>query len=155
MKLQMFLYDELAASLETGPGQLATADAINWTNTSERVSVSWDGVPAPDPLFHWLDACLPENGSREPYKKRAQALRLEYGQSARIAEPVDVLWGNTDAEYAGAIRFRREDKYENSETAGGYVRLSDKEIGERLYEAWRVANGTWKGPERTGCSTRT
>ena len=29
MKLRMFLYDELAASLETGAGQLATADAIS------------------------------------------------------------------------------------------------------------------------------
>ena len=148
MKLHMFLYDELTASLETGAGQLTTADAINWTNTSARLSAAWDDVPSPDALFHWLDACLPENGSREPYKDRAQALRLEYGQSARIAEPVDVLWGNTDAEYAGAVRFRREDEYENSDTASGYTRLSDKEIGERLYEAWRVANGSGKGPER-------
>ena len=154
MKLRMFLYDELAASLETGAGQLATADAMNWTNTSARLSAAWDEAPSPDALFHWLDACLPENGSREPYKDRAQALRIEYGQSARIAEPVDVLWGNTDAEFAGAIRFRREDEYEPGENALGYAPLSDEEVGERLYEAWRIANGGGKGPERTYAERR-
>ena len=148
MKLHMFLHDELAATFNTGPGQLATLEDIHWTGAGARVSAAWDQVPTPESLTHWLEACLPENGSRAPYEERARARKLDHGESPLIGGPVDILWGNTDAEYPGAVRFRRDDEVEPEETDYGYVRLADHDIGERLHEAWRIATQAGKGAER-------
>ena len=148
MKLHMFLHDELAATFNTGPGQLATLEDIHWTGAGARVSAAWDQVPTPESLTHWLEACLPENGSRAPYEERARARKLDHGESPLIGGPVDILWGNTDAEYPGAVRFRRDDEVEPEETDHGYVRLADHDIGERLHEAWRIATQAGKGAER-------
>ena len=149
MKLRMFLHDELAATLDTGPGQLATRDTVVWTPEIARVSAAWDETPSLEALTHWLEACLPENGSRAPFEERARALKLDRGEPPLITAPVDILWGNTDAEYPGAVRFQRDDQGDGTEDANEYVRLSDKEIGERLHEAWRIARQAGKGPERT------
>ena len=148
MKLKMFLHDELAATLDTGPGQLATLDTVSWTPVIARVSAAWDESPQLETLTHWLEACLPENGSRVPFEERARALKLDRGKPPLITAPIDILWGNTDAEYPGAIWFERDDEDDGTEGANDYVPLSDKEIGERLHEAWRVARQAGKGPER-------
>ena len=144
----MFLHDELAATLDTGPGQLATPDTIVWTPEIARVSAAWGETPQLETLTHWLEACLPENGSRVPFEERARALKLDRGAPPLITAPIDILWGNTDAEYPGAVRFQRDDEGDEAEDANEYVHLSDKEIGERLHEAWRVARQAGKGPER-------
>ena len=148
MKLRMFLHDELAATFDTGPGQLATPDTVAWTPEIARVSAAWDEVPQLETLTHWLEACLPENGSRVPFEERARALKLDRGAPPLITAPIDILWGNTDAEYPGAVRFQRDDEGDEAEDANEYVHLSDMEIGERLHEAWRVARQAGKGPER-------
>ena len=148
MKLRMFLHDELVATLDTGPGQLATRDTVTWTPGIARVSAAWDETPELETLTHWLEACLPENGSRVPFEERARALKLDRGEPPLITAPIDILWGNTDAEYPGAVRFERDDPGDGTEDAKEYVRLSDKEIGERLHEAWRIARQAGKGPER-------
>ena len=148
MKLRMFLHDELAATFDTGPGQLATRDTVVWTPEIARVSAAWDETPKLETLTHWLEACLPENGSRVPFEERARALKLDRGVPPLITAPIDILWGNTDAEYPGAVRFQRDDQGHGTEDANEYVRLSDKEIGERLHEAWRIARQAGKGPER-------
>ena len=148
MKLRMFLHDELVATLDTGPGQLATRDTVTWTPGIARVSAAWDETPELETLTHWLEACLPENGSRVRFEERARALKLDRGEPPLITAPIDILWGNTDAEYPGAVRFERDDAGAGTEDANEYVRLSDKEIGERLHEAWRIARQAGKGPER-------
>ena len=148
MKLRMFLHDELVATLDTGPGQLATRDTVAWTPGIARVSAPWDETPELETLTHWLEACLPENGSRVPFEERARALKLDRGEPPLITAPIDILWGNTDAEYPGAVRFERGDPGGGTEDVNEYVRLSDKEIGERLHEAWRIARQAGKGPER-------
>ena len=148
MKLRMFLHDELVATLDTGPGQLATRETVTWTPGIARVSAAWDETPELETLTHWLEACLPENGSRVPFEERARALKLDRGEPPLITAPIDILWGNTDAEYPGAVRFERDDPSDGTEDAKEYVRLSDKEIGERLHEAWRIARQAGKGPER-------
>lgn len=145
----MFLYDNQAATFETGPGQLAKLEDIHWTPTGALVSAAWDQVPGLEALTHWLEACLPENGVRLAYEERTRALKLDRGEPPLLSGPVDILWGNTDAEYPGAIRFRRDEETESAEAAYGYVRLSDKDIGARLHEAWRLANRAGKGPEYT------
>ena len=153
MKLHMFLHDTLAATFETGPGQLATHEDIHWTSAGARVSAAWDDVPAPEALTHWLEACLPENGARVPYEERALALKLDHGESPLVSGPVDILWGNTDAEYPGAVRFRRDDEARTADWSR-YAHLSDEDIGERLHEAWRIANQAGKGAERTFAARR-
>ena len=148
MKLRMFLHDELAATLDTGPGQLATPDTVVWTPEIARVSAAWGETPQLETLTHWLEACLPENGSRVPFEERARARKLDRGEPPLITAPIDILWGNTDAEYPGAVRFQRDDDSDDTNDSSEYIRLSDKEIGERLHEAWRVARQAGKGPER-------
>ena len=148
MKLQMFLHDELAATFDTGPGQLATPDTVAWTPVIARVSAAWGETPQLETLTHWLEACLPENGSRVSFEERARARKLDRGEPPLVTAPIDILWGNTDAEYPGAVRFQRDDEDDGTEGANEYVHLSDKEIGERLHEAWRVARQAGKGPER-------
>ena len=148
MKLRMFLHDELVAILDTGPGQLSTWDTVVLTPEIARVSAAWDETPKLETLTHWLEACLPENGARVPFEERARARKLDRGEPPLITAPIDVLWGNTDAEYPGAVRFERDDQGDGTEDANEYVRLSDKEIGERLHEAWRIARQAGKGPER-------
>ena len=148
MKLRMFLHDELVATFDTGPGQLAARDTVVWTPEIARVSAAWDETPKLETLTHWLEACLPENGSRVPFEERARALKLDCGEPPLLTAPIDILWGNTDAEYPGAIRFQHDDQDDGTVDPNEYVRLSGKEIGERLHEAWRIARQAGKGPER-------
>lgn len=149
MKLHMFLHDDLAATFDTGSGQLAKLENIHWTTLGARVSASWEQVPSLEALTHWLEACLPENGARIAYEERARALKLDLGEPPLISGPIDILWGNTDAEYPGAIHFRRDGETKPDEAAERYVRLADKDIGARLHQAWRVASQASKGPEQT------
>lgn len=148
MKLHMFLHDELAATFRTGPDQLVTLDDIHRTPVLARLSGAWDETPDPVRLRNWLDACLPENGSLEPFQARAITLQLERGAPGTIHGPVDTLWGNTDAEYPGAVRFARDDEPHARRGRAKYARLSDATIGRRLHEAWETANRIAKGPGR-------
>ena len=149
MKLHMLLHDTLAGTFRIGPGQLQSLDNIHWTAAGARVSAAWHETPDPVKLRHWLDACLPENGTREPFEARAIALKLKLALPGVIDGPIDTLWGNTDAEYPGAIRFVRDDEPEAQSAKAGYGRLSDTTIGRRLHEAWEIANRSAKGPGRT------
>ena len=142
----MFLYDDLAASFDAGPGPLAKIEDIHWTTTGALVSAAWDRVPNMEALVHWLEACLPENGARLAFEDRARALKLKRGEPPLLDGAVDILWGNADAEYPGAIRFRRDEEAPD-EAAHGYVRLSDKDIGARLHDAWRLASQAGRGSE--------
>ena len=149
MKLHMLLHDTLAGTFRIGPGQLERLDNIHWTAAGARVSTAWDETPDPVKFRHWLDACLPENGTREPFEARALALKLERALPGVIDGPVDTLWGNTDAEYPGAVRFVRDDEPEAQGARASYGRLSETTIGRRLHEAWEIANRSAKGPGRT------
>lgn len=148
MKLHMFLHDVLAATFHAGPNQLQTRAQVRWTETMQRVSAAWDETPDLVKLRHWLDACLPENGSLEPFQERAAALQLERGGPGIIHGPVDTLWGNTDAEYPGAVRFARDDEPAPKKNGGSYARMSEATIGRRLHEAWEIASRSAKGSER-------
>ena len=144
----MFLHDVLAATLHAGANQIETHAQVQWTETMQRVSAAWDETPDLVKLRHWLDACLPENGSLEPFQERAAALQLEHGGPGIIHGPVDTLWGNTDAEYPGAVRFARDDDRATETGAGSYARMSDATIGRRLHEAWEIASRSAKGLQR-------
>lgn len=120
----------------------------HWTN----VSVAWTDPPDRLRLDVWIDACLPENGSREPYGARAGIALLEHRLRAATWEPAFLAWANLDAEYPGAVTF-------NSVCAprrpAQYRTLTDEETGDRLYEAWAIANNAHKGKPREYPERRT
>ena len=116
----------------------------------KAVSVAWDEPPDRLRLNLWLDACLPENGSREPYGAHAAIKLLEHKLGVGMWEPAALIWANPDAEYPGAVSF---ESVCTTAQAPEYRALGDAEIGERLHEAWAIANNARKGrpveyPER-------
>lgn len=152
-RLRVLLYGQLAATLDTGGGQLSTPSSVDFTPRIARLSAAWTHEPPLDTLSHWLEACLPENGSRQPFEQRAARLKHDRRLPPTVTAPADLLWANTDAEYPGAVGFEREDEPEETDPADGYVRLSDEDIGRRLHAAWRLATQVHKGrppsfPER-------
>ena len=154
MKLRITLYGEHALTLQTDEERWVREGPIATGPGLRRMSAAWDETPAMRMVRTWLNACLPENGTRIPYLQRAQILRAELGASPEAVGPADVLWGNTDADYAGAVSFERAEENRGAET-GGYTSLSEREIGDRLYEAWRVANQEGKGPAKRYPERRT
>ncbi len=117
-----------------------------------RVSVAWQAPPSRLYIELWLDACLPENGSREPFAARAASQLLSLGIEGPLGEPSTLTWASPDAEYPGAVSF-----HSVCDTARGadYSALSEGEMGERLHEAWRIANNAHKGPPRQRVERRT
>ena len=100
-------------------------------------------------LQTWLTDCLPENGAIAPFVNRAREAHIRIAGLTNVAHPVGVLWGNTQAEYPGAIRFEREEDPELGAEPDGYCMLTDKDIARRLHEAWRTATQNPRGaPER-------
>ena len=106
-QLEVLLHGELAATLDTGRTALSSADGARWTPLIARLSAAWDTEPSLDTVRHWLGACLPENGARRPFEERATELELDLGLDPATSPPVDLLWANTDADYPGAVSFRR------------------------------------------------
>lgn len=150
-RLRVLLHGELAATLETGRAALSGPESAEWTPLIARLSSAWETKPSLDTLGHWLEACLPENGARRAFEERATERKLDLGLDAATITPVDLLWGNTDADYAGAVSFQREN--ETVRLDPEYAWLSMKEVGIRLHAAWRQASQPSKGetpefPER-------
>ena len=114
------------------------AQGPHWT----ELSVAWNEVPNRLYLALWLDACLPENGAREPYNARATLKLLEHGVTGTVGEPGSAVWANPDDEYPGAVGF---ESVATVKQPPHYEALTDAEIGDRLYEAWRIANSAGKG----------
>ena len=150
-QLRVLLHGELAATLEIGRTALATNESAEWTPLIARLSAAWDTEPSLATFGHWLEACLPENGARRAFEERAAELKLDLGHDAATSTPVDLLWANTDADYAGAVSFQRTG--ETAPLPAEYTWLSIEEIGIRLHAAWRLASQPPKGktpefPER-------
>ena len=117
------------------------ADEITLDEHWNALCVAWDKPPDRLRVELWLDACLPENGNRELYGARAGIELIEHKLRAGAWEPAALVWANPDAEYPGAVTF--ESVCTTARTPR-YRALGDAEIGERLYEAWRIANNAHK-----------
>ena len=114
------------------------------------LSVAWKNKPDIFETALWIDDCLPENGNRGPYGARAGTAMIEHGVRGTAGAAPLLAWGSPDAEYPGAVTF---ESVCSEPDAPSYTRLADTEIGDRLYEAWRIANRAHKGepasyPER-------
>ena len=106
------------------------------------VTVAWRHPPDPLYLDLWLDACLPENGAREPYTTRASAALLEHELAGAPEKPAATIWANSHAEYPGAVSFESTC---TAQVPPRYRALTDAEIGERLHEAEAIAHHAHKG----------
>lgn len=146
MKLGIYVYAEHAATIETDRHRWLESGPLEEGAALRRLSAGWDEPPAMETVSLWLEGCLPENGLRLPYEERARERRMALGGGARLSVPEDLLWGNADAEYPGAVSFRRMEEAEEGAGTGGYTSLTNEEIGDRLHEAWRIANAEGKGP---------
>lgn len=79
---------------------------------------------------------------REPYAGHAGAKLLEHTLVGQPGAASALAWANPDAEYPGAVTF---ESVCSTPRPPSYHTLSNAEIGDRLYEAWRIANNAHKG----------
>ena len=118
-------------------------DAIRAGPAFESLTAHPDNLRDPVRLRHWLEAFLPENNSVVPWRLHARRAWEDHGAGADRATAASVLWGNTDAEYTGAIDFRQSDSRppdQLPERAPATLEpLSEHAIGERLELAARIA----------------
>ena len=66
------------------------------------------------------------------------------GLARETPKVAQILWANSDAEFAGAIRFDT-DRTGSAAQTSGYERLTEREIGTSLDEADRIARGLGQG----------
>ena len=131
MKLHIHLYDALAIEVDI-EGDRSTDRTITTYLPAQHLSAAWMTKPTAEQLDLWLLGALPENGAQDAWVAAASAARLDAGLSPVSRGPADIIWGNTDAEYPGAVSFAREPTPPTWK--GPYAALTDAEIGERL--AW-------------------
>ena len=148
-----------------------------------RLSAVWRGWPAMRQPNLWLEGALPENGMRELYEAQATAQRMRRGLPTDEIGVAEALWTNANAEYPGAIGFRRAEA-NDARDAQHDRRLSDTEIAQRLHAVHEITeqrryrahddetltatalsgvrgksgltllgDGTWAGAERGGLNT--
>ena len=82
----------------------AQGNEIELAQGWKAISVGWNKPPEPFDIELWIDACLPENGNREPYTTRAATMMVEHGVRGTIGFAA-TAWANPDAEYPGAVTF--------------------------------------------------
>ena len=148
--LEMWLHGELAARLAGGRDQVEP-HTVEVGPAFARVSAGWGAELAPTRLLLWLDACLPENGLRLLYEADASRALVRAGLGDLPMGPVDIIWGNADREYPGAISFTRAGTTQSSAQTG-YHRLSDEELGRHLTTMDRISQ-RGEAPRRDGLPT--
>ena len=146
MKLHIHLYDALAIEVDI-EGDRSTDRTITTYLPAQHLSAAWMTTPTAEQLDLWLLGALPENGAQDAWVAAASAARLDAGLSPVSRGPADIIWGNTDAEYPGAVSFAREPTPPTWK--GPYAALTDAEIGERLLEAALTASQAHNGPPAT------
>ena len=136
MQLVIRMYTDPVGAMDARTGKAASTGRGLGT-----LSLAWENEPHGEALRRWLDDCLPENGQRSSFVRRAAERMAEYGYEGLPEGPYALLWGNAEAEYAGAVSFARGE--DGGRTPGpGYASLNEREIEERLREASRTAQRT-------------
>ena len=149
VRLYVYLYDDVA--IEVGVANDNHDEPLAIHPAARDLSPAWT-TPTGEPLNHWLTALLPENGRREAWTVAASAARLEAGLTPEPRNAAEILWGNTEAEYPGAVSFAREARAPTWSNA--YATLTDEEIGTRLLEAAVTAVGARRGRPTTNDDLR-
>ena len=145
MFLSIYVRRRLGLTLDLSEERVFLPDrAIQAGPAFDRLTAYPAMLRAPKRLRHWLAALLPENGTVSAYRLRAREIWRRHGADAASNSAAALLWGNTDAEYAGAIEVRRTDPDAPPEldapAAGAGEPLADDEIGRRLKLAAEAAD---------------
>ena len=146
LELIVRLYDREVLTIPAHAASLSSTDDLVIQKGFSAHSAGFTQIPDAGRLLLWLDALLPENGAREPFRATARHARFLATGSHGFEAPVGILWGNTTADYAGAVSFARGEGAEGEPGPPSYTRLSDADIEDRLVEAWAIASNATKGP---------
>ena len=147
MKIELFVYSELALRAETEFGTWLQEGTVETGPGLARMSGGWGTYPGGARIEQWLSGILPENGARDPYATQATNAITERRGHPPALTTGDILWGNADAEYPGAVAIGQSERKKQHHGAG-YTRLTDEEIGRRLVEATRIARRQLKREPR-------
>ena len=145
MFLSIYVYRHLGLTLDLTEERLPfPRDAMQEGPAFTRLTAEPGNLRDPVRLGHWLDAFLPENGAVAPYRQHARQAWEQHGAGVDRATAASILWGNADAEYTGAIDFRRTDRHppERLPEHGppDLEPLSEAAIGARLELASRIVD---------------
>ena len=147
MHLSIYVYGQLGLTLDLRnrevplPARAVVCEGPGF----KRLTATPANLRQPGRLHQWLRAFLPENGAIAPYLIIAQR-RWPEQNLEDPGGPAPILWGNTDAEFTGAVDFRQTDA-NPPETiaapdASNHVDISDQEIRRRLEQATALADST-------------
>ena len=154
LRLAVYVYDTLGLTLALPDGHwIPGRDWMQEGPAFRRLTADANSLHDPNHLHAWLEAFLPENGARTPYRAHA-ALELDrHGYTGARDNPAALLWGNVNVEYAGAVTFMqaRDDPPAALPAAASpaYHPLTDAEIADRLREATLIARNTLPGRPHT------
>ena len=161
MHLAIYVHRRLGLTLDLAedrlqplPGSFRVGPAFG------RLTAAAGRLRDPVLLYGWLTAFPPENGSSLPFSMHAsEAWPRHRRDSLNTYDPVALLWGNVDAEYAGAIDFvqAERDPPDRLPDPGPprYEPLRERTISHRLGAATLIAQNAYPGRPETWPQRRT
>lgn len=147
MHLSIYVYGQLGLTLDLRNREVPLpAHAVVCEGSGfKRLTAEPANLRQPGRLHQWLRGFLPENGAIAPYLIIAQR-RWPQQNLEDPGGPAPILWGNTDAEFTGAVDFRQTDANPPETIAAAdpanHVDISDQEIRRRLERATAMADAT-------------
>ena len=147
MQLVIHVHDEIGLTLEYpdehARGYVPVPEPARGP-AFERLTANAERLLQPVTLQNWLMGFLPENPAGIDFTKHARnelaAAGLHGYDGAQVPGG---LWGNTDVEYTGAIRFARTPAAPDpAPPVPDYPAITDREIAQRLvYETLQSDKG--------------
>ena len=144
MFLSIYVHRRLGLTFDvTEDGPRLPEDTARHGPAFDRLTADPDMLRHAVRLRHWLAALLPENDTVTAYWLQARETCERLGAYNAPDSDSAVLWGNADAEYAGAIEVLRTGPDAPPEldapATGAVEPLTDAEIGRRLGLVAQVA----------------
>ena len=146
LKLNVHLRQERVATLDIAADQWTQKGSASTTWALNTMSAAWRGrPPEPTALARWLADLLPENAQGQAWARRAMQKLMEAGHAPGTGRPgiAETLWGNSQAEYAGAVSFTRAGREETNES--GYEATTDARLAELIVAATAEATNGHAG----------
>ena len=110
------------------------------------LSCAWEAPLARAGMRAWLSHILPENGSEKEWRDRAQRRLASHGCDPFLLGPEQILWGNSDAEFPGAVSFRSRGHEGEAlppfSSPPQLAPVSDGQIRDMLTQAIMAARGS-------------
>lgn len=152
--LEILLYGERVGSIDVVDDAWRHDRSRMEDSGLKDLSCTWTAEPGAGRLAVWLESLLPENGARtamtiRALKKLAEQRGSPPGGGIGVGE---ILWGNTDSDYRGAVEFRRAGET-IPETR--WRRCNESELALALHRTADENTGNVHEDESTGMESRT